>query len=620
MTSLTASEIYEAAFAAGWAAEPLQTLSEWADEHRVLSGKSSAEAGRWRTSRTPYLRGIMDALSATSPIQRVVFMKGAQIGGTEVGNNWIGYIIHRCPAPVLMVQPTVMIAQRVSKQRIDPMIEATPVLSERVREPRSRDSGNTTFLKEFDGGLLILTGANSSAGLRSMPMRFLFMDEIDEYPGDVDGQGDPVALAEKRTTTFTRRKVFLCSTPTVKGDSRIEREFEASDQRRYFIACPYCGNMDWIQWANIRWEKDQPKTARLFCVNCERLIEERHKVEMLNGGEWRPTAEGRERTAGFHLSGLYSPLGWKSWADCVSEFLAAKGDTFLLKTWVNTVLGETWEEPAESLDDAVLLARREKYSAEVPAEALVLTAGVDIQDDRIELEVVGWAAGEESWGIDYRVLYGDPGKDDVWRALADALDQTYQNEFKERLRISCACIDSGGHFTQQVYGFCRGKTVRRIFATKGMAGAGRPIVSAPMRRRSGRNRRPVELFLVGVDEAKGLIYSRLRLKERGPGYSHFPVRPEYDEEFFAQLTAEKIITRYHRGFARREWVKTRPRNEALDCRAGALAALYLLNPSWEALMRRARERRGETQTPQHGIPPRGYVRRAPRRSWIDSWR
>ncbi len=346
--SASVADLCASAFGESLAPEPLLTVSAWADQYRLLSSTASAEPGRWRTDRTPYLREIMDCLSPSHPAERVVVMKGAQIGGTECGNNWIGYVIHRAPGPMLMVQPTVETAKRVSKQRIAPMIDSTPVLRARVAEARARDSGNTVHVKEFEGGLLIITGANSAAGLRSMPIRFLFMDEVDEYPGDVDGQGDPVALAEKRTTTFSRRKIFLVSTPTIKGLSRIEREFLASDQRRYFLACPICAHPDYLTWRDaahhrLEWDEGRPETAHMVCGKCGELVEERHKTGMLMGGEWRATAEGDSRTVGFHLSALYSPLGWKSWEECVAEFLLVKEDPFRLKTWVNTVLGETWE-------------------------------------------------------------------------------------------------------------------------------------------------------------------------------------------------------------------------------------------------------------------------------------
>lgn len=617
-----AARICAEAWAAGFEPEPQLTVSEWADSYRMLSQQASVEPGPYRTDRTPYLREVMDCLSPSSEAEFVVLMKGSQVGGTECGNNFLGYVIHHAPGPMLYVQPTVEMAKRTSRQRIDPMIEACPALRERVKEPRSRDSGNTIMSKEFPGGILILTGANSAVGLRSMPARYLFLDEVDAYETDVDGEGDPVELAIRRTSTFaSNRKVLIVSTPKLKGASRIERAFDRSDKRYFTVPCPHCGLYQPIRWAYIRWPKDEPSKAVMVCEGCEAEIPEARKGRMLDLGRWEATANGDPGVIGFHLSALYSPPGWYSWAQAAADFIKAKREGVeALKTWVNTVLGESWEELGETVDESVLFTRRESYPAEVPAGALVLTAGVDVQDDRIELEVVGWGPGEESWAIDYRVLWGSPGEQPVWTALSDFFEQTYANESGERIRISAACIDSGGHHTQNVYHFCRQRQGRRIFAIKGMAGVGRPIVSSPLHRRSGRNRRPVEMFLVGVDEAKGLIYSRLRLTEPGAGYCHFPTRPEFDEEHFAQLAAEKIMTRYHKGFPRREWVKTRPRNEALDCRVYALAALQLLNPAWPALVRRAAEKAVERAAGPPKPPAlRQPLRRPLRRNWVNSW-
>jgi len=567
----TAAEVWTEAARLAWQPEPLLQVSEWADEHRVLSGKGSAEPGRWRTSRTPYLREIMDCLSPLNLAQRVVLMKGAQIGATECGNNWIGYLIHRAPAPVLYVEPTVEVAKRVSKQRLAPMIAATPVLRDRVAASRSRDSGNTMFVKEFEGGLLILTGANSGSGLRSMPIRNLFMDEVDEYPGDIDGQGDPVSLAEKRTATFSRRKIFLVSTPTIKNLSRIEREFLASDQRRYFLPCHLCGHMDWIRWPNIRWEEKRPDTAKLSCEGCGGLIEERYKTEMLERGEWRATAPGDGRTVGFHLSALYSPLGWKSWRECVEEFLDAKDDPFRLKAWVNTVLGETWEERGEALEPDSLLARAEQYPAEVPNGVGVLVAGVDVQGDRLEVAAHGYGEAEQSWLIAWTQIHGDPGRDETWQELDRFLWQGFEHQSGQKLRIECTAIDSGGHHTESVYKYCKVRAGRRVFPVRGGNVAGMPLVTRP----TMHNRYRVKLFTLGVDAGKDIIYSRLRIPTAGPGYVHLPEWT--DLEYVHQLTAERSVRKYVKGRgAVRQWVKIRERNEALDLAVYALAALHIL--------------------------------------------
>jgi phage terminase large subunit GpA-like protein len=619
----TATEIICGTWGDGVEPEPVLTVSEWSDAHRMLSGKASAEPGRWSTDRTPYLREIMDTLSASNPCHRTVFMKGAQIGGTECGNNWIGYVIHHAPAPILVVQPTVEVAKRVSKQRIAPMIESTPALRERVKEARAKDSGNTTFVKEFDGGLLIMTGANSGAGLRSMPIRYLFMDEVDEYPGDVDGQGDPVALAEKRTTTFSRRKVFLVSTPTIKGLSRIEREFLASDQRHYFVPCPHCGHMDWIRWENIRWSERQPETASLVCIACGAFIEERHKIDMLARGEWRATAPSSRLTAGFHLSSLYSPLGWKSWTECVAEFLEVKEDPFRLKTWVNTVLGETWEERGDSVEPDAVLARIERYPAEVPRGVGILVASVDVQGDRLECKVKGYGAGEESWLIAVTQFHGDPGTTPVWFELDRFLQQTFTHESGQKLKIECATIDSGGHHTEQVYRFCKARLARRIFAVRGGNERGKEIVGKP----TMHNRYRTKLFTLCVDSAKDMIYSRLRIGTPGPGYMHLPEWT--DAEYVAQLTAEKAIRKYVKGRGSvRQWIKTRERNEALDLEVYCLAALYILGPVViRTLPERATRFATLANAPEDGSqakgppnsPTRANVRRARGGSWVNRW-
>ncbi|HEY6110563.1 MAG TPA: phage terminase large subunit family protein [Gemmatimonadales bacterium] len=599
MSTVTALIELERAFADGLEWEPELGVAEWSDRHRMLSSKASAEPGQWRTSRTPYLREIMDELSTLSPVKRVVFMKGAQVGATECGNNWIGYVIHHAPAPFLMVTPTVELAKRASKQRIAPMIEATPVLRERVSPSRARDAGNTTFVKEFDGGLLILTGANSGAGLRSMPIRDLFCDEVDEYPGDVDAQGDPVSLAEKRTITFARRKIFLVSTPTLKGLSRIEREFEASDQRRYYVPCPFCGHMDWIRWENIRFEEHQPKTARLACTACNALIEERHKTDMLAGGVWRATAQSE--TAGFHLSGLYSPLGWKSWAECVEELLSSKDDRHRLKTWINTVLGETWEELGDSIDVGSLAARREVYPAEVPDGVGALVAAVDVQGDRLEVTVKGYGHAEESWLIAWTQLYGDPGLEEVWRELDAFLGQPWTCASGQQHMLDGTFIDSGGLHTDQVYRYVRSRmpgdfTRPKVFAIKGGNVQGAPLV--PLRPTT-TNRYRLPLYVLGVFAGKDMAMARLRIPSPGPGFVHLP--EWIDEEYLSQLTAEKAIRKYVKGKGSvREWVKIRDRNEAFDLEVYALAGLHILGP---ALMKQLRERAARWMVPVEGPRP-----------------
>ena len=518
------ADAIERAWRDGLKPDPLLTVSEWADRYRVLSQRASSEPGRWRTERTSYLREIMDCLSPSSPVQRVALMKGAQIGGTECGNCWIGYVIHQAPGPMMAVAPTVELAKRNSKQRIDPLIEESEVLRERVKERRSRDSGNTVLSKEFPGGVLILTGANSAVGLRSMPARYLFLDEVDGYPGDVEGEGDPILLAERRSATFQRRKILLVSTPKTKSLSRIQREYEASDQRRYFVPCPHCHEHQTLELENLRWPEGRPREAEYACAHCGSLIGERHKTWMLERGEWRTTAPSDGRTAGFHLSSLYSPVGWFSWADAAEMYEQACKAPDLMKGFVNTVLGLPFEEEAEAPEWQRLYERREDYRVGVvPEFSLFLTAGVDVQKDRIEVEVVAWGRGKESWSVDYRVIEGDTARAEVWVKLDAILARDWPHASGQTLPIRVMCVDAG-YATQDVYAWVR----QHPQASWGPAGAAarqpRTVVAVKGRDRdtalllsvskadAGGRRRGLRVWSVGTPVAKGELYRWLKLE------------------------------------------------------------------------------------------------------------
>ena len=577
----TVDEVYRAAAAAGARPDPLLTVSEWADQYRVLSTRASAEPGPWRTERTPYLKEIMDCLSPSSPVERVVFMKGAQVGATECGNNWIGYVIHQAPGPMMAVQPTVEMAKRNSKQRIDPLIEESEVLRKLVRDPRSRDSGNTVLAKEFPGGVLVMTGANSAVGLRSMAARYLFLDEIDGYPGDVDDEGDPIQLVAARARTFARRKIYLVSTPKITGLSRIEAAFEESDQRRYWVPCPVCGEYQTLKFAQLTWPKGKPKQAVYVCEHCSARLENHQKHTMLARGEWRPSAVGDGRTAGFWLSSLYSPVGWFSWADAAEMFEKARKNPTLLQVFVNTVLGETWAEAGDAPDWQRLYDRRENYRlGTVPAGGLFLVAGCDVQRDRLEIALVAWGRNRENWLTDYVVLDGDTSRPEVWDRLTDLLNTTYPHACGARLGIVRMAVDSG-FATQQVYAWAREQGPGRVLVTKGYETGSAPIgqPSAVEVTLDGRKiKRGVKVWPVATGMLKSELYGWLKLErptaESGkpcpPGYCHFPQLPE---EFFKQLTAEQLVPKVVKGYRKLEWVKTRERNEALDtyvlCRAAA---------------------------------------------------
>jgi len=561
--------------------EDALTVSQWSNEHRILSSKSSSEPGRWRTERTPYLREPMDKLSTDDPVQRVVLMFGSQLGKTEAGSNWLGYIISHSPGAMLCVQPTLEMAKRLSRQRLEGLINETPILSKLVAPSRSRDSGNTMFSKDFPGGIMVLTGANSATGLRSMPCRYIFMDEVDSFPQDLDNEGDAVSLAEKRSMTFSRRKILLTSTPTIKDFSRIEQEYLESDQRKYYIPCPHCGEFQYLKWANMKWENNDPKTAKYECEHCSKKIEEKYKPYFLEKGEWRATAPSNNKTAGFHLNGLYSPLGWKSWPEIVDDFIKAKADPQRLKTFVNTVLSETWEENyAAQVGTDVLMERVESYESNmIPEKAVVLTAGVDVQDNRLAISVWGWGRGEEGWLIDHQEIYGDPGGTELWKQLDQLLLRPFRHELGNKFVPDVIAVDSGGHFTSEVYAYTRDRRKHGVIAIKGSSiknqspiGKGKKL---DLNWKGRTIKKGAELFTVGTDTIKTTLFSRLRHVEEGAGYLHFNINA--DEEYFKQLTAEKQVIRYVKGFPIREWVKkSSARNEALDTLVYAYAALQRL--------------------------------------------
>ena len=561
--------------------QPL-TVSEWADKHRRLSSKASAEPGPWRTNRTPYLREPMDCLSSTSSVQRVVMMFAAQTGKTEAGANWLGYVIDHAPGPMLLVQPTVEMAKRLSKQRLESLITETPVLAEKIAPSRSRDSGNTMFAKDFPGGMMLLTGSNSATGLRSTPCRYIFCDEIDAFPSDVDGEGDPVSLAEKRATTFARRKILLTSTPTVKDFSRIEAEYERSDQRRFYVPCPCCSVMQWLKWPQLKWENNDPATAAYECEVCHERFAEIHKPAMLRKGEWRATAPSNGKTAGFQLSGLYSPLGWLSWADMVDDFLRAKTDAPMLKSFVNTRLAETWEEDfASKVSADGLLDRCEHYEAAmVPEGGLALTVGVDVQDNRLAISVWAWGREEEGWLLDHQEIYGDPSRQELWKQLDEVVLREWPHAVGPAMRPDVVAIDSGGHFTAEVYQYARERARQGVVAIKGQSQRGKPPIGKGSKvdvNHQGRTlKRGAVVYLVGGDTVKTTLFGRLKHNEQGAGFLHFHMGTT--GEYFEQLTAEKQVLRYNRGgFPTREWVKKpSARNEALDCLVYAYAALNLM--------------------------------------------
>ena len=558
------------------------TVAEWADRYRILSPESSPEPGPWRTSRTPYLREIMNTLG--DPIVRkVVWAAASQVGKTEVIMNYLGSRIHKDPGPTMVVQPTLKKAQGWSKTRLAPMLRDSKALRGKVADARTRDSGNTTLQKTYPGGLLTIVGANSAADLSSDPIRDFLGDEIDRYPASAGTEGDPLSLGIQRTRNFWNRKVLLVSSPGDLETSRIWPEWLASDRRRYFVPCPHCSERQVLIWKNVKWESDEidgdhvhrPETACYVCESCGSISNEMSKRRMLELGEWRPTNPGG-RFPGFHLSALYSP--WVTWAELAALWLEKKRSPEELKTFINLQLGEPWEERDQTFEPGDLASMAEKYPAEVPHGVGVLTAFVDVQGDRLELGIRGWGDREESWLIGHHRIYGDPEQDEVWAELSHHLARAYVHESGAKLRIRVAMIDAG-YLPHRVHRFVLGKELRGIYSAIGRDARQRET----LRRASRKNRDRVKPWSVDSHHFKAILFRRLRVtagsaEPGGPGYLHFcaPTLTGADAEYFAQFAAEELrLVREGRRF-RKIFKQVRARNESIDLEAGNIAALYTM--------------------------------------------
>jgi len=564
-----------------FAPPPKLTGSQWADTYRYLA-EGSPEAGRFRMARTPYFREVLDA--CTDPaIEQVVVMKSARVGYTEgVVGNIVGFHMHQAPSAMMVMQPTVEDAKGWSKENLDPMLRASPVLRGKVRQSGRRDASNTMQFKRFSGGFLVVVGSNAAAGLRRRSIRVLVGDEVDGFAMSAKGgrahEGDPWTLAVKRTQNYWDRKLIAGSTPTDKGSSKIEALFLFSDQRHYYVPCPHCGHFQRLVWRNVRWDNADASTAHYLCgdisadgeliTGCGQAIGEDHKPWMVARGEWRADRPGRA-LRGYHIWAAYSLLS--SWARMAEEFISAQGKPELLKVFVNTVLAETWEDAGETVEHGSLLARRETYAAEVPAWCGALTMGSDVQGDRLECSVWGWGADGEHGLIRHEVLWGDPGQPEVWRQHDAILTRPWQHAGGALVKIRGTCIDSGGHHTEEVYRYVGARPGLNVFATKGESTPGKAPISPP----SKNKRLKVRLFLLGTEALKDAVYSGLNVPTLGPGYCHLPF---VDEEYVRQLTGESARTKYVNRRAVRVYQRRYDRVEALDCACMARAALLLLGP------------------------------------------
>ncbi len=555
---------------------PRLTVSEWADRYRVLPD-DEAEPGRWKTPRTPYLREIMDRLGSYDPCEEVVLMKGTQLGGTEAALNALGYWIAYDPGRILVVMPGEDEANDFSRQRVQPMIDLSPAVRAKVGSSRSgRGAAESVHLKEFPGGSAKFVGSNAPAGLRSKPARYVLGDEVDGMALDSGGEGPPLVLVEKRQATYGgRKKRFYVSTPLVKQTSQILRRYLAGDQRRYHVPCPHCGHEHVLVWANFVIPKDDdgifvPERAHMLCPECRGRIENHHKASMLPAGRWIASAPYNGWRRSYHLSSLYSPAGWLAWSRVADEWGRCKGDPVALKAFVNTVLGEPWDQDdGETIDEGALFSRlREDWGPKLPESVSIITAGVDVQGDRLEVEVVGWGAGYESWSIAYHVIPGDPTGARVWEDLDAILRRRHERADGRMLAIKATGVDSG-HEAQRVYTFCRDRMRRRVWAIKGKEGAHREIW--PLLWSRSKQFGDARFKIVGVEACKRHVFARLaKAVEPGPGYAHVPL--DRGKHWFEMLTNEAMRTVYRRGRKITEWHKLGP-NEALDCRVYAYAVL-----------------------------------------------
>ena len=556
------------------------SLSDWADEYAYLSAESSAEGGRWKT--LPYQKGMMDAI--TNPdIEQVTIMKSARVGYSKILNHVIAYHIHQDSCPIMVVQPTIEDATGYSKEEIAPMLRDTKCLQGLVSDAKAKDGQNTLLQKQFPGGTLSLVGANSPRGFRRVSRRIVLFDEIDGYPASAGTEGDQIKLGIRRTEYYWNRKIVSGSTPTVKDFSRIEKMFLQTNQQRYYCPCPHCGHMQYLRWAQFKWENNDPDTVHYQCESCTKPIPHNKKRWMVERGEWRATAPGKSKHVGFHIWAAYSYSPNASWSNLVEEFLLSKDDPEQLKTWINTILGETWEDEYQAkvgADALMIRASEATYErAKPPEEVLLLTAGIDTQDDRLSLSVFGIGRNEEMFLIDRQVLYGSPARADVWKQLDEVLLGKFKNTKGKELKIESAAIDTGGHFTHEVYQYVRERSHIGLIGIKGVGQKGKPALGKPSKvdiNFTGKAlKKGVQLFPVGVDVIKTTLSNKLKDASIGQGYIHF--YPTITPDYFQELTAEKQVLKYKNGYQERVWVKkSNARNEALDEMVYAWAAYQRL--------------------------------------------
>ena len=593
------------------------TVSEWADKYRILSAESSAESGPWHTSRTPYLKDVMDAF--TDPmIQRLVLVSSSQVGKSEIILNFLGYIIDQDPGSTLYIQPTVDDCKKFSRQRVTPMLRDCKKVKAKVHEAKSRDAKNTVLQKTFPGGVFTMVGTNSPSGLASTPVRYVLADERDRFAASAGTEGDPFELALARQTTYYNRKTVEVSTPTIKDQSPIAASYDLGTRERWCHQCPHCGEYEQIRFDNIKFKPLQEikngkkewnvENIEYCCPHCGALTDE--KTMRRQPTKWiaqNPDAYARGIRS-FWINGFSSP--WQSWEKIILKFLYAKEDPQKLQVVFNTCFGELWEDRGSLATEDEMLKRREEYAAEVPDGVLVLTCGVDTQDNRLEYEVVGWGRYGESWGIYKGYIFGRPDDPEVWARLDEVLERTYKFKDGTGIVISVCCIDSGVHFTQEVYTETRKRFSRGVVAIKGKGEQGRPFISPPNKVAINKNKKiTCWLFTLGVNAGKASIMQALKTETPGARYCHFPLGEDrgYNIEFFNGLLSEREVIRGNS--IKWEKLPGHRRNEALDCRNYALAALKIANPDFDAAEKRLFERKQQKKEEEKKPAPRPKKRK-----------
>lgn len=577
---------------------PKLKISAWADRFLYLPSESASEPGKFYCDRFPWEREVLDA-PLDSAVADIILRWGKQLGKSQILQAVAAYFAHWEPSPVILKLPSKVAAEQNSRERLDPLIKATPVLRALMGDARGRNSDQTILLKKYPGGFWACIGANSSTDLRRRPARVILQDEVDDDEVDVNNQGDPIALADGRAETFSNSVHIKASTPTIVGSSRIDALFAQTDQCHWFSPCPKCGTFQTLaRETHLKWNPRDIREAWLECNNpvCRAQLDDSQRIAAVYSGRWQATAPFAGRR-GYALGGIHRLIGLKKnhvsfLHEFVDQWIEADRSEETRKVFINNFDGLSYEAKTEKIEPDILVNRAEAYGPDsMPNGVLVLTAGLDVQPDRLEVEITGIGLGEESWGVAYGVFPGDPLQQDVWDRADGFIDTERTCADGRKLKVVCIGVDSG-HANDSAYSYVLRRR-RGAYALKGVGGFGLPLVSLP--RKSSVTK--VKLWLVGSDTMKALIYSRLNLKQPGPGFCHFPISPEFGADYFAGLTAEIVVTKWQAGREVKVFENPkRRRNEPLDTRQYSIAALRIHRPNLERLAKAAAARAAEEKS------------------------